>query len=194
MLRGALKKVFPLKAVYALAALLLSVAAQPAGPAELVRDEATRSHETYRVSVEVVVDASPARVQRWLADYEGLHRLNSGILESDVLERQGDREALVRIVTRACFAFFCTTTTQVQEFVERHGRLHATILPERSDYKSGSVQWRFMPEGDRTRVHLDVELEPDFWIPPLLGIYLIKKGVRNQALETLQSIERLAVD
>ena len=40
----------------------------------------------------------------------------------------------------------------------------------------------------------DAEIEPAFWVPPLIGPYLIARELRRQAQVTAESIERLADD
>ena len=35
-------------------------------------------------------------------------------------------------------------------------------------------------------------MEPDFWVPPLIGPWVIKRTMREQAITTSEGIERLA--
>jgi hypothetical protein len=35
-------------------------------------------------------------------------------------------------------------------------------------------------------------VEPDFWIPPFIGPWLIERKLRSETLETVRNLERLA--
>ncbi|MEA2079826.1 MAG: hypothetical protein U9P00_08215, partial [Pseudomonadota bacterium] len=49
-------------------------------------------------------------------------------------------------------------------------------------------------EAAGTRILMRSELAPDFWIPPLLGPWLIKRELRAEALQTMHNLERVAAE
>ena len=175
-----------------LKALLLLGAIMPsAQAAELVRIDVTRDAGTFNFSAEFVTDAQPEFVLGRLTDYPNFKQLNPAIMESVMLKQLDSSSAQVRIVIRSCVLIFCSDVTQVQIFTAGRRELQAVILPEQSDFRSGRVHWRFKPEGAGTKVSLDAQLEPDFWIPPIIGLFLIKRYLKKQALTTLNAIEQL---
>jgi hypothetical protein len=48
--------------------------------------------------------------------------------------------------------------------------------------------------GSHSRIKLYSELEPAFWIPPLIGPYLIKQKMMSEAKKTIKRIEELMLN
>jgi len=72
------------------------------------------------------------------------------------------------------------------------GDLHAEVLPAQSDFSYGRADWQFRPAGTSTHLRFSAELEPAFWVPPLLGPWLVERSLREEAERTSAGIERLA--
>ncbi len=159
--------------------------------AELVHIAVARDGSNFNLSAEFLVDAQPEHILLQLTDYPHFKQLNSSIQESVVLKRIDAGNAQVRIVVRSCLLLFCADLTQVQQFTVGERELQATFIPDQGDFRSGWVHWRFLPDGLGTRVSLEAHLEPNFWIPPIIGLYLVKRYLRKQTLITLNAIERL---
>ena len=70
--------------------------------------------------------------------------------------------------------------------------IDARTIPDQSDFRQGIVEWRIEPT-DQEHSHISVyaRLEPDFWIPPLIGPWIVKYVLRREALETIESLEKL---
>ena len=91
--------------------------------------------------------------------------------------------------------FFCRA-------VERYSRLElmpdekivATVEPEQSNLVSGREQWVLEEVSAGTRVTYTHTMQPDFWIPPLLGVWAIRKALENDALSAAKRIEALALE
>ena len=171
--------------------LLPHVIMATAQAAELVRIDVARDAGVFNISAEFLTDVQPESVLSGLSDYQNFKQLNPSIQESVVLKRLDSSNAEVRIVIRTCILIFCADLTQVQIFTIGDRELQATIIPDQSDFRSGRVHWRFKSEGVGTNVSLDAQLEPDFWIPPIIGLFLVKRYLSKQALTTLNAIERL---
>lgn len=172
---------------------LYAVAVFPAEAVELLVAEAERVNDHYGAHVEMRVAASAETVRAMLTDYDHLDRLSGSVLESEVLERHDPTHVRVRLRARTCFLFiFCFTKTQVHEGIEEGEVLRSTIVPEGSDFKSGWVRWHITPEGETTLVRFDTELEPDFWIPPLIGPAVVKRTLVDEAMETMETIQAVA--
>lgn len=173
--------------------VVLLMVAGDAAAGEVLVARAVHDHGLYRVEVDMRLDARPSGVWRLLTDYEHYERINESIRESEVLERRGPTDNRVRTVTEACVYFFCKTLVQVQDVVEVDGHyLAASVLPELSDFRHGVARAYVWEEGGQTRVRILAEVEPDFWIPPLIGPWLITRKLRSEALETIFTVERLS--
>ena len=75
----------------------------------------------------------------------------------------------------------------------------AVIVPEMSDFGSGTSLWRVSRHGRRSRLVYEARMQPDFFIPPLVGRYFVEHKLKNERLMTFQRIEcaartRLMID
>lgn len=153
------------------------------------------SHQSgvYRVEVDALVSVPAPRVRQLLTDYNHLGRLNDAIKVSEILKTRKPGDYRVRTVTEACVWFYCKRVHQVQDVIEAYdGSVTATVIPELSDFRHGYARLNLWQEPDGTRVLIRSEVEPDFWIPPIIGPWLIKRKLRSEALETVQNLERVA--
>jgi hypothetical protein len=156
---------------------------------------ATASHQNglYRVEVEALVEAPEPRVRALLTDYAHLGRVNSAIEISEILLRRGPGDYQVRTLTKACVWFYCKRIHQVQDVIEASdGSVMATVIPARSDFRQGYAQLQLRQQADGTRVLIRSAVEPDFWVPPLIGPWLIMRKLKSEALETVRNLEREA--
>ncbi len=173
-----------------LAGVLLVLGLALAG--SLIGVQVSRSGHHYRVVVDARLDASAEAVLRVLTDFDHLDRLNQDILESQVIGRPAPGRSRVRTLSKVCVALFCKRLLQVQD-VERqaNGDLVAVMVPRLSDFRSGRASWHFTAEGGGTRMHFVSDMEPAFWVPPLIGPWLIQRALRREARRTLANLDRL---
>ncbi len=103
---------------------------------------------------------------------------------------QGER---VRSVLQSCIWFFCRKVVQVEDVVEPDAhRILARIVPGRGDFKRGWSAWRLSAQGARTKLHYEASRVPDFWIPPLIGPWVVAHTLREQLQAGIPVLERLA--
>jgi len=173
------------------AGLVLALWLFPAGAwaATVESLEVDRAGEHYSASMRILLDVPAVQAFAVLSDLGRLSRLNDSI---EVSERLADDR--LRIEARICFAFFCKRMQQLQTVAFGPGkRLAMTIIPAQSDLSHGEAEWRFEPLGpERTRLHYRTELEPDFWVPPFVGPWLVRRTLVTQAVKTAEGIERVA--
>jgi hypothetical protein len=70
--------------------------------------------------------------------------------------------------------------------------IRSRTVPERSDFKYTLSEWTFAAEGDGTRVTYLMEMEPDFWLPPFVGPWFLKRTLMQGAPAAIDQIELLA--
>jgi len=151
-----------------------------------------RNEGRINVESELYIAAPPAQVFAALSDYDNLASLSSRFLES---RSRIDSDGTMRVYTliEGCVWFFCRT-------VERYARLEteppvsitATAIPESSDFLYGVEHWQLTPEGGGTVVAYTHELEPRFWVPPLIGVWAIRRALAKDAITAAMRIEQLA--
>lgn len=175
-------------------ALVLAAATAAAGEIE----QAEVRFRDGRYSVTAVLKlAAPAEAVRAVAtDHDHLYRLSDTFQESVLLERYDAHHAKRRIRVHTCVLIFCfdfVMTERVEELDD--GDIVTSIIPEESDFRAGWSRWEIRPRGpDATTLRFETEREPNFWIPPLIGPWIVKQKVRKELLESILRIEELAAE
>ena len=155
--------------------------------------EITEKSGVYRIKVVAIIDA-PARYVRYvLTDYRHIYRLNPSIIESEVLKKDDDGSVSVRTRVIGCAAYFCEELDRVEKVrLLPSGDLLAEIIPELSEFKSGQTLWRIKTLGEHCEVTYLSDMEPDIFIPPLVGKFLIKKSIRQEMQISFANLEKIS--
>jgi hypothetical protein len=149
-------------------------------------------HESYSVRMEVQISAPSEYVRALLTDYEHLNRVNPSIRQSQLLGSFKPDQVRVRTVTRSCVVFMCFDMTQVQDVeVRADGEIISTIVPGKCDFKDGVALWRILPSGTGTHVVFEARMRPAFWVPPLIGMWMIERQIDQQLALTVSNLDRL---
>ena len=171
------------------ACLLLAPALVRGG--EILESSVRVEHGEYRVSVSARIDAPPAVVFSTITDYASLAVIVPSIRSSRVLQVQGPGRQRIETVTEACILIFCKDISQVQDVRQIGGyRLEAITLPGMSDLKSGHARWRLLPVGGVTELHFSQVFEPDFWVPAIIGPWMIERLLLGEVRATSDYIEQ----
>lgn len=180
-------------------AFLLCCACASAGARAEDIDQLDIGHEAsrYRVELRARLDAPLADSYAVFRDFRNLPRINDAVEAVDALPAPAGGPARWHTRVRVCFGFFCSHLDQVQDVREsREGaayRLDAVVIPALSNLRYGVAAWKLEGCGPQTCLWFRAELEPDFWVPPLLGPWLIERTMRRQAHATAHGIEVLAL-
>ena len=185
-----LSNIFPLILLGA-ALTLQSFALQAA---ELLDVQVELRNERYRLYSEVRFDVSREALYELLIDYEKFEKFTSAIVESENrdLDEKGRPGFYARM--HGCVLLFC------KSFI-RNGYLLLTPIaeivaitnPEESDFKFSRERWQLIPTEEGTLMIYDFEMEPAFWVPPVIGPYFIQRSLRSGAHRAVNRIETLAV-
>jgi Polyketide cyclase / dehydrase and lipid transport len=155
--------------------------------------EVTEQGGVYHIKASVVIDAQAEYVRLVLSDFVHIYRLNPSIIESEVLGEKDDTYTFVRTRILGCAGYFCKELERVEKVRELpSGDLVAEIMPEKSEFRSGKTVWHIDAMGNRSRVVYDSEIEPDFYIPPVVGKFMAKKSIRTETDASLQNLEKIA--
>jgi hypothetical protein len=175
--------------------LTLTLVAAPAAlpAATVIETDIRHDHGTYTVKFDVRVNGDAGRIRTLFTDYRHEYDLSDTIVERKLLHTNGDGSVRVRIVMRGCVLIFCQTAKKVMDVQFPNGsEVLAQIDPHESDFRLGRERWRFLAEGETTRIQYDAELVPDFFIPPLIGPWLIKRRMAEELEASAVRIEALA--
>ena len=161
-----------------------------AGAGEVVESSVALDSGIYSVDVLVRIEAPLEVVFQAITDYDNLTEINSSIVESYIVETQGADKYRVFSRVKFCVLFFCKHVRQVQDMIEyRPALIKATVLPELSDL-SGSASWDLVVADDVTYMQFSTEVDPAFWVPPLIGPWMLEREMVKQVLKTAMYIER----
>ena len=164
-----------------------------AGAAAVVESSVALDSEVYSVDVLVRIEAPLEVVHEAITDYDHLTEINPSIVESSILETHGPGRYRVYTRIKLCVLFFCKQIHQVQDIVEYGDALvKATLLPESSDFESGKASWDLVVADDATFMQFSAEVDPSFWVPPLIGTWLFEREMVRQVMETASYMEQQA--
>ena len=149
--------------------------------------------ERYHLTSETYLEVKPESLYAVLSNFELFEKFTSAIVESDntgpdELGRPGFYARMEGCVLLFCKSFIRNghlLLSPVDEIV-------AITDPEESDFKFSRESWQLIPEGDGTIMVYDFELEPAFWVPPVIGPIYIQHALRGGAERAVNRIEALA--
>jgi len=172
----------------------VALAAMPARGADLLDVSVEKDGERYTMASRTYFEAPPDAVFRVLSDYDRFERISSIFEDVRFIAPASDGTPRAFTLMKGCVLFFCKTIERIEELhFTPHSRIVAEVEPEHSDFAYGRTEWRFIPSGSGTEVHYRMEMEPGFWVPPLIGPYIMKRSFRSDAVEALNRIEALAL-
>jgi len=126
-------------------------------------------------------------------DHDRYQQISEIYKESSYLPPDSDGTPLVYTRVEGCLLLFCRSMRRVERLeVVKPRFIRATTVPERSDFKYSLSEWTFEPEGDGTRVTYLMEMEPNFWLPPFVGPWFLKRTLVKGAPAAIDQIELLA--
>ena len=149
--------------------------------------------ERYRLISETYLDVSREALYAVLTDFEKFEKFTSAIVESrntgpDERGRPGFYARMQGCVLLFCKSFIRTGYLLLSPIAE----IVAIANPDESDFKFSRERWQLIPDGDGTIMIYDFELEPAFWVPPVIGPYYIQRALRGGAERAVGRIEALA--
>jgi hypothetical protein len=179
------------------AGLMLAVFATAARSASIDTLDVQRSGARYEVHMEVTLSAAPARAFAIFTDYANLPKINPAVRQVEAA-LAADGATRVSTEVHVCVALYCRNLHQTQLLRAQGdaGRLVADVVPGQSpnpgDLRYGHAEWQFSGAGSRTHLSVQLQIEPAFWVPPMIGPWLIARELRAEAQATSAGIERLA--
>ncbi|MBT8088787.1 MAG: hypothetical protein KJO01_01130 [Gammaproteobacteria bacterium] len=147
----------------------------------------------YTVASEVWFDATVNQVFEVFRQWDLSTQFSSAIAESrDIAADEYGRPGYY-VRNEGCLLFFCRSfVRQGHVELEVNEELRAFANPEISDFKLSNETWTFAAEKGGTVVRYRLLMEPDFWVPPGIGPYLIKRKFRNNGADAIDRIEAIA--
>lgn len=149
----------------------------------------------YQININTILNAPEQSVRHVLTDFIHIYRLNSSIIESDVIKQHEDGSVSVRTKVLGCASsYYCEELERVERVsVLPSGDLLAVIVPGLSQFKSGQTLWQIRPlDEDHCEVIYTAHMEPDIFIPPVIGNFLVKQSIKEQMYDSFSNLERIS--
>jgi hypothetical protein len=180
------------RAAVALAALASSALAAAATIDAL---DVGRHRGRYSFEADVWLDATPESVFAILTDYDDNRwsRISRAYKESRYLEPAADGTPVVYTRLEGCALRYCMSIERTELLeTEAPYRIKSTVLPEASNFKYSTSEWLLEHDRDGTKMRYKLEMEPDFFVPPLVGPWYLKRSLSTNGLRVVHRIEQLA--
>ena len=148
-----------------------------------------------RYSMESVIwlDAGVDETYEVFSDFDLSTEFSGAIVESRNLEPDAQGRPGYYIRNKGCILFFCKSVVR-QGYIESRDKrlLQAFTDASVSDFRFCEESWEFAEENGGTRVRYKLLMEPDFWVPPAIGPYMIKRKLSSDGSDALDRIEAIA--
>ncbi|MBU6484938.1 MAG: SRPBCC family protein [Betaproteobacteria bacterium] len=175
----------PARGTLVVAVLLVLVVALPlraaaaASPGSSDIDVAVRRDgEAIVVDVNLAVRASPREVWDVLTDYDHMARFVSTLTKSRIVGH-ADGRLMVAQTSRFRVGLVAINFDSVREVELIPPREIRSRVVE-GDMKASAFTTHLVPEADATRIINHARYIPDRWIPPVIGLALLKTETRMQ--------------
>lgn len=171
----------------------VSLAATIASAATIQLLDVTKERGRYELVVHTHMEASAQAIFDVLVDYDRLYRISSVYKETRYLDPAADGTPLVYTRMAGCMLFYCMNMRRTERLLtEAPHYIRTETLPEESDFKYAHSEWTLEPDELGTRVTYTLEMEPDFWVPPVIGPWVVKRTLMRGGYYVVNRIERLA--
>ena len=147
----------------------------------------------YRLVSPAYLEAPREAIFEVLTDYERFGRISSTYKDYGFMEPAADGTPIIHTTMQGCVLFFCVTMRRVERMeVDQPSSIRTHTLPEQSNFSLGISECTLEPEGGGTAMTYRLTVEPDFWIPPLIGPWVLKQRLQSGGTGAVNRIERLA--
>ena len=149
--------------------------------------------DRYHLFSETYLDVSREALYEVLTDFEQFEKFTSAMVEARNTEPNEKGQPGFYTRMEGCVFLFCISLIR-NGYLTLIPKLEiiAISIPEESDFKFSRERWQLIDFGDGTVMIYDFEMEPDFWVPPVIGPYVIQRALRSGAERAVNRIEKLA--
>jgi len=157
--------------------------------------EIKRDDGRYELYADTFLEATPADIYAVLLEYDddAFQRISSVYKESRYLDPAPDGTPIVYTLMEGCIMFYCLSMRRTEKLEKSANKyIRTETIPEESDFKYSRSEWTFTPEGSGTRMNYTLIMEPDFWVPPIVGPFVLKRILKSGGARVISRIERMA--
>lgn len=170
----------------------IALLSTPSHAGEVLKSYVEDEGDHYLVYLDMALAADAKKVYARLTNFNALHLINNNVIKSTLI-KSTNKTHRVRVEMQGCVLFFCKELLQVQDVTELEGGyIMINVDPGPSNFEFGHILWHIRGDKQRTRVTFSADIVPDFWIPPLIGPWILKRILLAEGKQTIQNLETLA--
>jgi Polyketide cyclase / dehydrase and lipid transport len=165
------------------------------GAATIDKLDVKRHRGRYLLEADARLAATPESIYAVLTDYDDnrFSRVSRVYKESRYLPPAADGTPVIYTRMEGCVFRYCMSLQRTERLeTEAPYRIKSIAIPESSNFKYSTSEWRLEPDGDGTKMTYLLEMEPDFFVPPIIGPWYLKRTLSQGGLRAVTRIERLA--
>ena len=163
----------------------------PATGSEILDSEIDLKKGTINYRFNANVNAPSNAVLNILSDYKYLPQLNKHIKSS--AQKSRGTETIRFFKLEKCILNFCFNLNFEEEIKIQSNKISLTIIGDNSSFHFGKSEWIIKETSrNQTKISITGQLNPKFWIPPIIGVYFLDKVFNEQITETVKNIEKKA--
>ncbi len=137
-----------------------------------------RDGDLIKIDGHLVLPYPPKLIFEVLTDYEHMTEFVPDMTSSRIVSHDGNKSRVEQKGKSGIgpfkFKFEVVRDVELMPLTE----IKSTLVS--GNFKSMHTSTKITPEGDNTRLDYFADMEPDFWVPPLVGSSLLKRQVRKQ--------------
>jgi hypothetical protein len=174
--------------------LLTSIIAAPLRAADIRTLQVDDDHQgRYTVMFDALLDTPPEIIHATIANPARWPQLSHIVTAAEVLGELPDGRRKVSVSFQDCILIFCQTIHKNEALTTTaDGQIDTLAFPEQSDFSYAHEHWRISAEGRHTRIHYQAEMTPSFYVPPMVGAYILKAKIRSLLRNITANLEALA--
>jgi len=149
--------------------------------------------ERYRLTSETLLYVSRESLYAILSDFEQFEKFTSAIVESRNTKADDKGRPGFYARMEGCVLLFCKSfIRRGYVLLQPNEEIVAIANPDESDFKYSRERWKLDLDQNGTIMIYEFELEPSFWVPPVIGPIFIQRALRSGAERAVNRIEALA--
>ena len=140
------------------------------------------------------LDATPESIYAVLTDYaDNRFGRISSVSESHYLEPDTDGTPMTFTRMEGCVLWHCMSLQRTERHeAEAPYHIRSITVPESSNFKYSTSEWLLERDGDGTKLSYKLEMEPGFFVPPIVGPWALKRMLSQSAVRIVARIEWFA--
>lgn len=162
-------------------------------PADLQKVTVDRVDGRFLLRSETLIAATQEELYSVLTNYDLFLKFTSAFTESRNLEPDEHGRPGFYNRMEGCILLFCISFERYGYLVlDPMTNIEAIVYPEKSDFKYSVERWQLIEKNEKTLLIYQFEMEPAFWVPPVIGPFYIRRALRAGAVDAIDRIEALA--